>query len=168
MEHYTNLQLLTQGLLLQEIVKGFQNAKESIFIVGPWLDAYFTGIVVNSLVNREVPVKFIVRVDDGIIDKKTLSALNLAQKKLENFQARSLDNLHSKIIVIDRKFFFLGSANWYWYSLNKGVEVNIKGSTDLLPEIILEIEKYWKDSSPIDLSITDFDSEPVKEIFSRI
>ena len=160
-----NLKLLTQGQLLPQLKESISKAEESISIVGPWMDAYFARTVINSLIYKELQLKFIVRVDDGVIDKKTLSALHLAHENLSNFQARALENLHSKIILLDQKIFFLGSANWYWYSLNYGIEVAVKGEIEVIPNLISEVDKYWKKSSPVDLStVTDFDCEPVKEI----
>jgi hypothetical protein len=160
------LKLLTRGILLAHLKEAISNTGESIFIVGPWLDAYFTRIIVNSITNNDVEVKFIVRVDDGVIDTKTLSALNLAGQNLNNFKAKSLENLHSKVILIDNRIFFLGSANWYWYSLNLGVEVTINGTTDQLPELIIELEKYWDEGIPIpDDLISKFqDFEPVIDL----
>ena len=160
-----DLKLLTNGQLLPHLKDSISKAEQSIFIVGPWMDAYFARIVINSLIDKDIQVKFIVKVDDGVIDKKTLSALYLTNQNLTNFQGLSLENLHSKIILIDQKIFFLGSANWYWYSLNKGIEVTVKGEISVLPSLITEVNKYWKDSTPIDVSsLADFDCEPVKEI----
>lgn len=143
------LKLLTKGQIIPHLEESISKAADSIFLVGPWLDAYFTRLMVNSLVNEDVEVKFVVRMDEGVVDGKTLSALNLAHQKLGNFQARSLENLHSKVILIDREIFFLGSANWYWYSLNQGVEVVIKGYADQLTGLVLELDKYWSEGSPI-------------------
>jgi hypothetical protein len=136
--------------------------------VGPWLDAYFTRIIINSLTRKEIDVKFIVRIDDDIIDKKTLSALNLAKQNLENFQAKSLENLHSKIIVIDHEIFFLGSANWYWYSLHESIEVVIEGDISDIPDLEIELDNYWKDGTVIpDEKISRYnDFEPVKNPFN--
>jgi hypothetical protein len=121
--------------------------------VGPWLDAYFSQILINSISNPELDIKFIVRIEDGVIDKKTLSAINLTYQNIKNVQARSMENLHSKIILIDGEVFFLGSANWYWYSLNKGVEVTVKGSIDILPDLTTEVNKYWKAGTNIKTEI---------------
>lgn len=158
-----DLKLLTNGELLTQLKDSISLAEESIFIVGPWLDAYFTRIIVDSLPGKDIKVKFIVRVDDGVIDGKTLSALNFARENLNNFQAKSLENLHSKAILVDGEIFFLGSANWYWYSLNRGVELTIKGTTTQLPGLIPELEKYWEEAAPIleDLISKFQDFDPV-------
>jgi hypothetical protein len=160
------LKLLTRGNLLTHLKEAIINTGESIFIVGPWLDAYFIRLIINSISNKDVEVKFIVRIDDGVIDTKTMSALNLARQNLNNFKAKSLENLHSKVILIDNEIFFLGSANWYWYSLNLGVEVTINGTTDQLPELIPELEKYWDEGAPIpDDLISKFqDFEPIRDL----
>lgn len=144
-----SLKLLTKSHLLTQLKETIHDTGENILIVGPWLDAYFTRIIVDSLPSKEIEVNFIVRIDDGVIDTKTLSALNFARQNLNNFQAKSLENLHSKVILVDGKIFFLGSANWYWYSLNEGVEMVIQGHTNQLPELIPKLERYWGDGSPI-------------------
>ncbi len=160
-----NLKLLTEGQLLPHLKESISQAKSSIVIVGPWLDAYFTRQITNSITNKDIEVKFMVRIDDGVIDKKTLSALNLARQNLETFQAKSLENLHSKVILIDSEVFFLGSANWYWYSLNQSIEVVIQGNTSDLPELVDELNQYWNEGSFINedelRKYRDF--KPIKE-----
>ena len=85
------LEILGKGQLLNHLQASISRARQSIWIVGPWLDAYFVGKIIDSLSIPEVEVYFIVRVDgEGVIDSKTLSALNLARKNLDYFQARSL------------------------------------------------------------------------------
>jgi hypothetical protein len=143
-----NLKLLTTNQILPHIKMSIRKATTSICIVGPWLDAYFTRKVVDSLANPEIAVSFIVRIDgDDLIDAKTLSALNLARKNIKKFQARTLKYLHSKVILIDGKIFYLGSTNWYWYSLHESLELTVTGETSLIPEIITEIENYWDEGT---------------------
>jgi phosphatidylserine/phosphatidylglycerophosphate/cardiolipin synthase-like enzyme len=140
-----DLKLLTTNQILPHIQMSISKATNSICIVGPWLDAYFTRKVVDSLANPEIAVSFIVRIDgDDLIDAKTLSALNLAQKNIKKFQARTLKYLHSKVILIDGKIFYLGSTNWYWYSLHESLELTVTGETTFIPEIIAEVESYWE------------------------
>jgi hypothetical protein len=140
-----NLKLMTTNQILPHIQMSIRKATSSICIVGPWLDAYFTRKVVDSLANPEIALSFIVRIDgDDLIDGKTLSALNLAQKNIKNFQARTLKYLHSKVILIDGKIFYLGSTNWYWYSLHKSLELTVTGPTSIIPEILTEMESYWE------------------------
>jgi phosphatidylserine/phosphatidylglycerophosphate/cardiolipin synthase-like enzyme len=129
------------------------------------MDAYFTQAIISSLPHQDINVRFLVKDVDGVIDAKTLSALNLAKMNLKNFQARSLDKLHSKVIIIDDKTFYLGSANWYWYSLNENWETTLTGNTELIPELILQLEDYWDIATPIgeDLIKEHRDFDPVKE-----
>lgn len=139
------LKLLKKGELLPHLQPSISQAAKSIRIVGPWLDAYFVGKVIDSIDDLNIDVSFIVRIEeDEIIDAKTLSALNLARKNIPNFQAKTLKNLHSKIILIDNEIFYLGSANWYWYSLHESLEVSVTGKTSLLPELITLMEYYWE------------------------
>lgn len=145
-----NLKLLKKGEILPHFQSSISHASSSIRIVGPWLDAYFTGKIIDSLSTPKINVQFIVRIDDeDVIDSKTLSALNLARKNITNYQARTLKNLHSKVILIDNKTFYLGSCNWYWYSLHESLETTITGKTSQLPELIMEMEAYWEKATPL-------------------
>ncbi|MCE5214589.1 MAG: phospholipase D-like domain-containing protein [Methanobacterium sp.] len=160
-----SLKLLDKGQILANIKKRILKTDKNIYIIGPWLDAYFTREIIHSLPHPEIEVNFLVRKDEGVIDGKTLSALNLARMNITHFQARSLEKLHSKVIVIDNETFYLGSANWYWYSLNKTFETTITGNIPLLSKLIPQIEEYWDIATPIseDEIKKHCDFEPVKE-----
>lgn len=119
------------------------------------MDAYFTGQISNYLPDNEIHVRFLVRIDDGCVDSKTLSALNLGKQNINNFHAKALENLHSKVILIDEDVFYLGSANWYWYSLHESLELVVKGKTEELPGLIQELEEYWKNASYIPDSLIE-------------
>jgi hypothetical protein len=161
----TPLKLLSNKEILIHLKRALKNTSQGILVVGPWLDAYFTRIIINSVKSKEIDAKFIVRIDDDVIDKKTLSALNLAKQNLEKFQAKSLENLHSKVILIDHEI-FLGSANWYWYSLHESVEIVINGDISNIPDLQEELDNYWKEGTVIpDEKISEFnDFEPIKSL----
>ncbi|MFA0847817.1 MAG: phospholipase D-like domain-containing protein, partial [Methanobacterium formicicum] len=129
-----NFKVIGKGKVLRYLRGHISNAKKSILIVGPWIDGYFVQEIIDSLPNKKIEVKFIVRID-GLeeIDDKTLSALNLAKKNIEKYEAKTLPMLHSKVILIDNETFYLGSTNWYWYSLNESLELTIIGQTSTIP-----------------------------------
>jgi phosphatidylserine/phosphatidylglycerophosphate/cardiolipin synthase-like enzyme len=160
-----NLKLLGKGELLIHLQSSISQVTRSILIVGPWLDAYFVRKVLDSLPSLEIEVRFLVRIEEeGEIDSKTKSALNLARKNISNFKAKTLKNLHSKVIIIDNNIFYLGSTNWYWYSLNESLEATITGKISYLPELMTEMDDYWEKATPLtadDLKgFNDF--EPIK------
>ena len=160
------LKLLGRGQVLSHLEGSISRAQDSILIVGPWLDSYFTGKIINSLPAPEIEVSFIVRIDgDDPIDGKTLSALNLAREKIKNFQARTIPNLHSKVILIDQEIFYMGSTNWYWYSLHESLEATVTGETSSIPEIITEMNNYWEKATPLTMDdLKDYhDLEPIKK-----
>ena len=149
-EDNVDLKLLGQDQLLPWLQHDISQVTQSIMIVGPWLDAYFVAKVLDSMQTTKIGVRFLVRIDgDELIDAKTLSALNLARENLENFQARTLPYLHSKVIILDQALFYLGSANWYWYSLHKSLETTVTGKIDILPGLITEINRYWENATPL-------------------
>jgi len=162
----SKLKLLGRGQILPHLQTSISQATDSILIVGPWLDAYFVGKIIDSMADQNIGVSFIVRIeDDDVIDSKTLSALNLARKNIKKFQARTLKNLHSKIILLDKDIFYLGSTNWYWYSLHESLEVTVTGKTSIMPDIISEMDSYWEKATP--LTMDDMkgynDFEPIKK-----
>ncbi|MBF4475903.1 phospholipase D-like domain-containing protein [Methanobacterium formicicum] len=149
-EDNVDLKLLGQDQLLPWLQHDISQVTQSIMIVGPWLDAYFVAKVLDSMQTTKIGVRFLVRIDgDELIDTKTLSALNLARENLENFQARTLPYLHSKVILLDQAIFYLGSANWYWYSLHKSLETTITGKIDILPGLTTEMDRYWEKATPL-------------------
>ena len=149
-EDNVDLKLLGQDQLLPWLQHDISQVTQSIMVVGPWLDAYFVAKVLDSMQTTKIGVRFLVRIDgDELIDAKTLSALNLARENLENFQARTLPYLHSKVILLDQALFYLGSANWYWYSLHKSLETTITGKIDILPGLTTEMDRYWEKATPL-------------------
>ncbi|CEA14199.1 phospholipase D-like domain-containing protein [Methanobacterium formicicum] len=149
-EDNVDLKLLGQDQLLPWLQHDISQVTQSIMVVGPWLDAYFVAKVLDSMQTTKIGVCFLVRIDgDELIDAKTLSALNLARENLENFQARTLPYLHSKVILLDQALFYLGSANWYWYSLHKSLETTITGKIDILPGLTTEMDRYWEKATPL-------------------
>ena len=162
-----NFRFLTNDQILPHLQWSISHASQHIIIVGPWLDAYFAGKVIDSLPHLDLAVSFLVRVEeDGEIDAKTLSALNLAQRNIKNFQARALPQLHAKVIIIDNETFYLGSANWYWYSLHKSLETMVTGETSLIPELLSVIDNYWEKATPLARDDLEgyHDLEPLKNI----
>ncbi|WP_287681883.1 phospholipase D-like domain-containing protein [Methanobacterium sp.] len=136
--------------MLSQLQQDISHTWKSIMIVGPWLDAYFVEKVIDSLNPPDIEVRFLVRIDgEGVVDSKTLSALNLARENIKNFQARSLLKLHSKAILLDSDVFYLGSANWYWYSLHESLELTVTGKTCILPRLIEELVVYWDQATPL-------------------
>ncbi len=160
------LKLLGKGEVLPFLQSSISQATASILIVGPWIDAYFVRKVMDSLPSLEIEVQFMVRIEEEVeIDSKTRSALNLARKNIPKFQAKTLQNLHSKVIIIDNNIYYLGSANWYWYSLNESLEVTITGKISNLPELITEMNDYWEKATTLtDDDLKGFnDFEPIAE-----
>lgn len=161
-----NFKVIGKGKVLRYLRGHISHAKKTIMIVGPWIDGYFVQEIIDSLPNKTIEVKFIVRID-GLeeIDDKTLSALNLAQKNIDNYEAKTLPQLHSKVILIDNETFYLGSTNWYWYSLNKSLELTIIGQTSTIPGLTHELQEYWNNGTPIsnkEISKHE-DVKPIKE-----
>lgn len=164
-----NFKIIGKGKVLQYLRGHISQAKKSILIIGPWIDGYFVQEVIDSLPNKEIEVKFIVRIDVlKEIDAKTKAALNLASQKIKTYEAKTLEKLHSKVIVIDEETFYLGSTNWYWYSLNEAFEFTIIGKPT--SEFMQELNEYWNKATKINNDVVkDYtDTKPIYDDIDEI
>ncbi len=142
-------------------------AKNSVTIVGPWIDSFFVQEVLDSI-NKDLKLRFIVRIWDDEVDGKTFYALNMAQEKIKNFEARSLPRLHTKAIVIDEKIAYFGSTNWYKYSMEKAVEITVRAKIENIREFNNQISEYWENSKTITFENKSFEKKDSKPINDEI
>ena len=161
------LKIFGQGKVLPYLRGDLAQAKESVAIIGPWIDIFFVKEVINSVKN-DINLKFIVRLWEMDVDKKTLYALKYAKENISDFEARSLPKLHTKAIVIDNRIIYMGSTNWYEYSLKKAVEMTIRGNMNELEGFDNLINDYWSNSKPIKLDDEKFDKVHRKPITHEI
>lgn len=144
-----NPEYINKGQLLTYLVNSFSEAEKSLMIIGPWIDMFFVKQITNSLNNDEILVQFIIRTENGEIDESTRLALNLAGQNIHKFEVKSLEMLHSKLILVDDEIFYLGSTNWFHHSLNNPLEITLKGEISSFPELASDIKYYWKTGNSI-------------------
>lgn len=138
----------------KKLKKLLKNAKKSIFIETP----YFVPSpdLINSLkkaVKKNVDVKIILPSDSqvrlvDIIRNRFLG--NLHKEGIKIFYYTPLF-LHTKLLLVDNKFFMFGSSNLDYRSFIHQFEINILGKN---PKLIKELNEYFnetlKDSKPFD------------------
>lgn len=146
-----NLKAIGAGKILKYLLSDIKSARQSLFVVGPWIDSYFAEKIVSSL-RKNISVKFLVRCsehDSQVSRIVTLSSLSIIRNCVANFEARALSNLHAKAIIIDNKIIYAGSVNWYKYSLEHSLELTLRMRLSYVPGLKRILDKYWKEASPI-------------------
>lgn len=121
-------QMLGKGSVLGPLRADLQRAAAEVWVVGPWIDAFFAQILVGSL-PAAPQLRIMTRPLSGAsVDFKThASAARLCFEARPKTIVRLLDTLHAKAIVIDETIVYCGSANWYRYSLEESCELVLRG-----------------------------------------
>lgn len=141
------------GSVLGYLRSDLRKAKDTLSIVGPWLDDYFAAEVVKVAPSR-LDVTAIVRPEDQMAPEawnRTLAALSAFSSHWTEFEARSLDKLHAKVLCIDGSIAYVGSANWYKYSLEKTCEIVLRGPLEEINGLDAELESLWKKGNRLEL-----------------
>jgi phosphatidylserine/phosphatidylglycerophosphate/cardiolipin synthase-like enzyme len=64
---------------------------------------------------------------------------------------RTLERLHAKCLLIDDRLCYVGSANWYRYSLETSLEIVLRGPLDSAPGLQQECEVLWEQATPFSI-----------------
>jgi hypothetical protein len=134
-----------QGEVLAYLRADLRKAEKSLFIIGPWLDDYFAEQVVK-FASRELKARVLVRPEaevDALAWERTLAALSVFAGHWSRFEGRHLERLHAKCICIDEQIVYVGSANWYRYSVETSVEIVLRGAVDGVEGGISQLESLW-------------------------
>jgi phosphatidylserine/phosphatidylglycerophosphate/cardiolipin synthase-like enzyme len=134
------------GNILGYLRNDLREAKNSVIVIGPWMDDYFAEEVVK-VAPSTLDSRAIVRPEaqmDSETWNRTEAALHLFSEHWTSFEAKVLDKLHAKILCIDGKTAYVGSTNWYRYSLEKSHEVVLRGPVDHIRGFDVELEGLWE------------------------
>ena len=133
------------GEVLAFLRRDLGRAKKSLLIIGPWLDDYFaeqvvraapTGLDARVLVRPEAEV-------DSLAWERTRAALSVFHGHWPNFEGRHLALLHAKCLCIDNQIAYVGSANWYQYSLERSIEIVLRGPVGEIDGGMSHLESLW-------------------------
>lgn len=120
-------------------IEGIKLIKDSIFMSaqrGAWI-RIVTGNTENELDQNKSALKELVRGEQGSIIRSRLRILSGSE--------RLSILLHSKIIIIDSRFGYLGSANITFHALEKNFEVGVALSVDQSASVE-GLVSYWESS----------------------
>jgi len=143
-----------------------QKATQSIMIIGPWIDDYFAHEVISSAA-RGLKANVLIR-DPNDVDKfsweRSQIALSVFKEHWSSLEVRTLEKLHAKMILIDNNLLYIGSANWYRFSLESAREIVIRGLVESTNGIQVEIKKLWRDGKPYEFQITATSGQDISGI----
>lgn len=96
--------------------------RSDLWIAGPWLDAWFAGIVIEA-VPASVALRVLTRPKSSAGDGAAgnAAAIMVFRGHFHSIDVRLLDSLHGKALRMD-DVIWVGSANWYRYSLERASE----------------------------------------------
>lgn len=80
---------------------------------------------------------------DALAWDRTLAALSIFAGHWSTFEGRHLERLHAKCICIDDRIVYVGSANWYRYSVETSVEIVLRGAVDRVEGGMSQLESLW-------------------------
>jgi len=145
--------LIGPGKILAYLREDLSRASESLVIVGPWLDDFFAEQIV-LVAPTDLGVRAIVRDERQMEPEawhRTSVALSIFSDHWTDFKAKTEERLHAKFLCIDDKIAYIGSANWYRYSLEKSLEVVLRGPKNEIVGFDEELERLWRNA--MDLKI---------------
>jgi phosphatidylserine/phosphatidylglycerophosphate/cardiolipin synthase-like enzyme len=117
------------------------------------LDDYFAQAVVR-VAPADIKARVLVRGEENVEPaawERTQQAMITFRNHWISFQGRHLDLLHAKVICIDGKIAYLGSANWYRFSLEKSKEIVLRLPMNEMEDLEEQMEELWE--CGIDLNI---------------
>lgn len=146
-----NFKAIGAGKVLAYLRGDIQKAHKSLFVVGPWIDGYFIKEII-SVLRKDISVRFLIRPegsDDETTRIATLVSLKALKTHVDIFESRSLPNLHAKVIIIDNAIVYIGSTNWYRYSIEQALEITLRGLLSSITNIQDILDEYWEEAEPI-------------------
>jgi phosphatidylserine/phosphatidylglycerophosphate/cardiolipin synthase-like enzyme len=124
-----------------------------VFLIGPWLDTYVAEQIVRHTPG-ELEARVLVRPEHQV-DAETwgeiVAGLETFAGHWKGFEARTLERLHAKCLIIDDRLAYVGSANWYRYSLEASFEIVLRGSMEAVPDLHNECEKLWEQATRLSI-----------------
>ncbi|VVB72100.1 PLD-like domain protein [uncultured archaeon] len=156
--------------IMGNIRSDLQKATQSIMIIGPWIDDYFAHEIISSAA-RDLDANVLVRNPNEVDEfprERTRFALSVFKEHWPNLKARTLEKLHAKMILIDNNLLYIGSANWYRFSLENAREIVIRGPIESTNGIQVEIKKLWRDGKPYEFQIMATSGQEISGISFEI
>lgn len=141
-------QMLGKGSVLGHLRADLKRASAEVWVVGPWIDAFFAQILAGSL-PAAPELRVITRPLHGAsVDFRAhASAARLYFEERPKTVVKLLDALHAKVIVIDETVVYCGSANWYRYSLEESCELVLRGPATGVDGLLDALQTLWEQAT---------------------
>jgi len=143
------------GRVLAYLRNDLAKATRSILIIGPWLDDYFAQEIIR-VAPENIEARVLVRGEKNVEPRAwigTQQAIFTFRNHWKAFQARQLGLVHAKVICIDGQIAYLGSANWYRFSLEKAKEIVLRLPVNEMENLEGELENLWECGTNLNISI---------------
>lgn len=124
-------------------------ASKSFFLIGPWLDTYVAEQIV-LLAPRKLRARILLRAEhqvDTYVWKEIVKALSCFAAHWNKLEVRTLERLHAKCVLIDDRLCYVGSANWYRYSVETSLEIVLRGPLNSAPGLQEQCEALWEQAT---------------------
>lgn len=123
-----------------------ESAKDRIYISSPWIygvDQFFS--VLSDTNEKRIIVKILVRPpEEGKESEHKMTVRRLNQR---GFHVEAYEKLHAKMIVVDDKEVYIGSANMIPSSVHENPEVGIcTTEKGVVSEAMLYFEARWEEA----------------------
>ena len=100
---------------------------------------------------RNLSARVLVRSERQVepeVWERIIAALSAFAAHWSTFEARTLDRLHAKCLLIDERIAYVGSANWYRYSLEESLEIVLRGPLAAVAGLQQDCEALWEQARP--------------------
>ncbi len=141
------------GKTLAYLRSDVRATSRSFFLIGPWLDSYVAEQIV-LLAPRNLQARVLVRAEHQVEAKvwqEIVKGLSRFAAHWKQFEVRTLERLHAKCVLIDDRLCYVGSANWYRYSVETSLEIVLRGPLESAPGLQQECEVLWELATPFSI-----------------
>jgi hypothetical protein len=132
-------------------------ARNSLTIVCPWIDEYFADQV-SGAASNDITVNVLLRPEktvDGAMWPHMVMAVRRLQRHFALLKVRTLERLHAKVVVIDNRVAYVGSTNFYRFSLEQSWEIALRGPLAEMGDLGAEIKELFDKGKDISITTTD-------------
>ena len=126
-----------------------KSALSGIWVIGPWVDAFFAQMLVD-LLPAKAELRVVTRPLNGADSsfREHAIAARICFDDRPNTRVRLLSNLHAKLVIVDERIVYCGSANWYRYSLQESREIVLRGLVEGASGLLDEVQVLWDEAKP--------------------
>ncbi|WP_158497282.1 phospholipase D-like domain-containing protein [Methylocystis sp. ATCC 49242] len=140
-------QTLGTGKVLGYLRPDLTSASSSVWVLGPWIDAFFAEVLLSlpAAVDLRVVTRPPYQASSSFREHGIAARARLDERP--NTTVRVLANLHAKLVIIDEQVVYCGSANWYRFSLEESRELVLRGPVVSAIGLMDEVQVIWDEAT---------------------